>query len=122
MNIVIVDNDTAFLRSVELMLRAVGHRVHTFFDPETACGYIERGGRPDILLLDYLMPRLSGVELLERIRKFLSHDTRVILISGHTDLIQSLDLGAIGVTAFLPKPLDLQKLDEMLIQCRGPVI
>jgi len=96
------------------MLRADGHRVRTFDDPETACDYVEQGGPLDVLLLDYLMPRLSGVQLLERIRQHLPRDARVVLVSGHTDLVQSLDLKSMGIAAFLPKPLDLLKLDEVL--------
>jgi DNA-binding NtrC family response regulator len=118
MNVVIVDNDAAFLRSAELMLSADGHRVRTFVNPENACDYIEDGGQPDVLLLDYLMPRLSGVQVLDRIRPHLSREARVVLVSGHTDLVQSLDLKSLGIAAFLPKPLDLQKLDDLLGRCR----
>ena len=114
MEIVVVDNDRALLRSVEIMLSAGGHRVHAFQDPESACLYVEKGGSLDILLLDYVMPRLSGAEVLQRIREFLPARARVVLISGHTEMVESMDLKGLGVETFLPKPLDLQQLDAVL--------
>jgi DNA-binding NtrC family response regulator len=114
MEIVVLDNDRALLRSVEIMLNAGGHRVHVFQDPESACRYVEKGGSLDILLLDYVMPHLSGTEVLQRIRKFLPGHARVVLISGHTEMIESLDLDDLGIARFLPKPLDLEQLDAVI--------
>ncbi len=110
MNVVVVDNDTALLRSLQLSLSARGHAVRTFCDPFAACAFLEDGGTPDVLLLDYRMPGLNGVQTLHRVAGNLPAACRVILMSGHSDVVENLDLAALRTAAFVPKPLDLDRL------------
>jgi DNA-binding NtrC family response regulator len=114
MKVVIVDNDIALLRSLEILLSDRGHEVSLFRNPDTACSFIERAGPFDALILDYAMPGLDGAEVLRRIKGRLSEHCKVILMSGHTDLVEPLDLKAMGVSSFLPKPLDFDRLCKMV--------
>jgi two-component system, NarL family, nitrate/nitrite response regulator NarL len=99
-HLVIADDHTLFrdavrqLLSVEADVRVVGEAS----DGEEAA---ERCGRlkPDVLLLDVSMPRLSGIEALARIRT-LSPGTAVVLLTAHIDrpdLFEALLLGVRGV-------------------------
>jgi DNA-binding NtrC family response regulator len=110
MRVVLVDNDTTLLRSLEIVLSSRGHKVVSFDDPVSACGFIEKGGPLDILIVDYVMPDLDGKALMQRVGPHLPRSCRVILLSGHTDLVEPLDLASIGINAYLPKPLDLDQL------------
>jgi DNA-binding NtrC family response regulator len=114
MRVVVVDNDVALLRSLEILLCGRGHEVSSFHNPYDACSFIERSASFDALILDYAMPGLNGEEVLQQVRKRLSEDCKIILISGHTDLIEPLDLKAMGIAAFLPKPLDFDRLCKMV--------
>ena len=114
MNIVIVDNDKALLRSSEILLSAKGHRVIVFDNPLDACSFLEGAGKPDILIIDYLMPEITGEDVLKRVGKCLPRDCSIYLISGHTDLIEPLDIKGLGVNGFLPKPLDIDQLNRMV--------
>ncbi len=114
MKVVITDNDTALLKSLEIVLDAEGHEVRTFNDALVACRYLEGGGDLDVLIIDYLMPGMTGADLLNRVGRWRAFDFTVILISGHTDIIGLDHLEKTGVHHFLPKPLDLHQLCRLV--------
>ena len=119
MNLVIMDDDKALLRSLEILLVSRGHVVRSFHNPLEACSALQGGLPPDVLLLDFMMPELNAPEFLGRIGRQLPPTCKVILISGHTDLIEPLNLGAMGISAFLPKPLDFDRLCELVDEKTG---
>lgn len=114
MNIVLIENDVALLKTLELLLNNSGNQVRGFDDPMAACSFLEHCKDLDILIIDYMMPELTAPEVLERVRMHLLKAPRVILISGHTDIVATLDLEEMGIDAFLPKPLDLNLLFRLL--------
>jgi DNA-binding response OmpR family regulator len=114
MNIVLIENDVALLKTLELLLRNSGNQVRGFDDPMAACSFLVHCRDLDILIIDYMMPKLTAPEVLERVRRYLLKAPRVILISGHTDIVATLDLREMGIDAFLPKPLDLNLLFRLL--------
>lgn len=63
----------------------------------------------DAILMDIKMPKMDGVEALERI-KILSPDTPVIMISGHADIDTAVDTVKKGAFDFISKPPDLNRL------------
>ena len=114
MKVVIVDDDAVILRTLKILLSRQGHQVMTFGNPIEACSFLEQGEPLDVLILDYMMPLITGEALLRRIKSKLPQTCKVILISGHTDLVEPLDLDGLGVTAYLPKPLDFDKLSMLV--------
>ena len=118
MRVWVIDNDPALLRSLEILLMNQGYDVECFDDPLVASRTLERGAPPDVLVLDYVMPGLNGGELLARCRHRLPENCNVIVISGHTDQIETEELEKLGMSAFLPKPLDLERLDQILTRTK----
>ena len=114
MNVVVADNDLALLKSLGIVLRGEGYQVHTFSDPLEACCHLVDGRLLDVLILDYLMPVMTGTDLLCRVCQWREVDFTVILISGHTDIIGLDQLEESGVHHFLPKPLDLHQLCRLV--------
>ncbi len=114
MNIIVIDDDRAFLRSAEILLARRGNRVTTFSDTAAACLFFEQYVAVDVLILDYVLDELTGVEFLRFIRSHLPPSCKVILISGHTDRVEGLDLDEMGIVGFLPKPLDLESLCDLM--------
>lgn len=112
--VVVIDDDAAILRSLEILLTAEGHRVQSFRDGGAAGSFVDRAGCPDVLILDYVIPPLRGEQVLRSLRPRLSAECRVILISGHTDQIEPATIAAMGVDAFLPKPLDFERLKDLV--------
>ncbi len=114
MNVVVIEDDTALLRSLTVYLTGQGHQVRAFDDPIRACTSIADESPPDVLVIDYVLPNFTGKEVLERLKDFLPQSCKVIMISAYTDLVESNDLEASGVSAFLPKPFDLDRLKELV--------
>lgn len=114
MRIAVVDNDRALVRSLTLVLSNQGHEVAGFVDAETAAAQLGRTLHPDVLILDCVMPRLNGGDLLERVHARLPVHCRVFLISGHSDCLHEQRLDSFRLSARLPKPLDLNALSRLV--------
>jgi two-component system nitrogen regulation response regulator NtrX len=69
----------------------------------------------DMVFLDVLLPKLGGIEALERIRKELPH-TEIVMISGHANIDMAVRAVKLGAFDFLEKPLSL---DKVLTVCRN---
>ena len=110
MLVVIIDEDQYLLKSLEIILGQAGHIVETFHSAEAAVEWFERRPEVDVLVVDYQLKYTTAVELLERLKDRFYCGCRVILVSGYTEVVEHLDLGRMGVDAFLPKPLDLEQL------------
>ena len=66
--ILVVDDNSDFLNLVRRRLESTGYQVVTAQDGKEALRAMENS-RPDAVLLDIMMPRMSGLELLKKIRK-----------------------------------------------------
>lgn len=109
-SILVVDDDQRNIRLVESILKSNGYGVIHAYDGEEALRRVE-ADRPDLLLLDVMMPNLSGFEVCRRLRE--RHATRLLPIIMITalnaleDKVQGLDLGA---DDFLSKPINRTEL------------
>ena len=109
--IVIVDDEPTTMEVVQVFLEEAGY--HNFIlieDSSEAMGILEEQ-RPDLLLLDLIMPEVSGFDILNEVRQHpkLKHLPIIILTSSshNQDKLSALDLGA---TDFLAKPVDPSEL------------
>ena len=114
MRIVIVDNDVPFLRSLEIVLSARGHQVTCYDDPVVAEVALSDGPSPELLLIDYRMPRLSGIDLIRAVQPRLGAGCTVAMITGHAEELLAVDLAALGVARVLCKPVDLPGLQAWI--------
>nr|WP_315486489.1 response regulator [uncultured Undibacterium sp.] len=77
--------------------------------------------RPDLVLLDVMMPKLNGIEALAKIKQS-SHQPMVLMVSGAEDekiVTQALNLGASG---YIVKPFNTASVIETLNQARESFI
>ena len=111
-----MDDDRALLRSMEIVLRAEGHEVVSFDDPVDAHFFLHHNPPVDVLIVDYLMPGFTGEELLRLARGETGgvRAGKVIMITGHSEFARGLDMAALGVNELLVKPLDLDRLCEVV--------
>ncbi len=105
--ILVVDDDGDIRQSLEMLLRFEGFEVLTARDGEEAWARLqkEQGQPPAAVLTDLKMPKLDGLQLLERIQG-LDDPPPVVLISGHGDVATAVTAMQTGAANFLEKPLD----------------
>lgn len=74
---------------------------------------LARRERPDVILMDLRMPRMSGLEAIRQIRGF-DPDVPIIAFSAYTDKRTRSQALAAGATSFFVKPADYRKLYEQI--------
>lgn len=89
-----------------------GYDVQTFFDGEKILSEIQLR-RPDVIVLDINLPIKSGVTVLQESRK-LYPNLPVIIVSGQGKVTTALDVMKLGAYDYLPKPIDLERLELLL--------
>ena len=108
------DDDADILSLLAIRLERAGFRVAQASDGEQALS-LARALRPDVLVLDVMMPRLSGTEVLGALRSDASTAAiRVVLLSARAqqaDVDRGLDAGA---DAYLAKPFQAPELIEVV--------
>ena len=99
--ILVVDDELQIVRLVRAYLEEAGFRVVTASDGQEAL-YIARHEKPDLVVLDILMPRMDGLEFTRRIRR--ERNVPIIMLTARaeeTDRIVGLEL---GVDDYVTKP------------------
>ncbi|HEX5449391.1 MAG TPA: response regulator [Gaiellaceae bacterium] len=110
--VICADDDRDILSLVALRLERSGFDVATANDGEEALA-LARARRPVVVVLDVMMPRLDGVELVKTLRADADlGDVKIILLSARaqdTDVARGL---AVGADAYLVKPFKYTELAE----------
>lgn len=113
--IVIIDDEPINIRVVRRMLMLVGYeQFFTTTEPGAAMELI-RSSQPDVVLLDIMMPAISGLDILRMLREdddFV--DLPVIILTAATDRETKLEALRLGATEFLTKPVDSTELEARL--------
>ena len=106
--IIYVDDDIALLESVCELLTDDGYTVYQFSNGHDAFDKL-REEPVDVVLTDIKMPKITGIELLEKIRA-VDTETPVILTTGFADLNMAIDAVKKGAFEFIIKPFDIPYL------------
>jgi len=111
LNILLVDNDPAQLRTLSLYLESEGLSVCATTNPSEATELV-RGSNYDLLIADLMMPEMDGIELIKACRD-IQNKLPAILITGHNDKLEQYGKEVERLfRAVLPKPLDIDLLVE----------
>ncbi len=104
----VIDDDDAMRRSWAFLIEGEGWDVVTYSD---AIDFLSSNdfSRPGCLVLDVRMPRMSGLELQDKLRE-LNVDLPIIFISGHGDIDMAVMTMQDGAADFIQKPLDNERL------------
>lgn len=114
MKILVVDDEPVVAEVIAESIRGQGHDAVVAHNGQTALELIE-SALPDAVFLDLVMPGLSGVEVLARIRQ--RHPALpVIVFSGRATPEMVAEVERLGVTEVLEKPLALARLGDALGQ------
>lgn len=112
--VLIADDDAP----TRILLRAAvsqwGYEVTEAHDGEDAWNILQLPNGPQLMIVDWLMPRLDGIDLCRRIKDELKYRPYIILLtqlSGTTNIVKGLDAGA---NEFLSKPFNMAELQSRL--------
>lgn len=111
-SVLVVDDEPALREVLSLRIQDWGHNVRTAVDATDAERAL-RQERPDVVLSDVVLPEISGVELLRRLKQ---HDERlpVIMMTAHGNIDAAVEAMKAGARDFLTKPLDYRALRGLL--------
>ena len=70
--------------------------------------------KPDLILLDYNLPGLSGKEILKKMREELKLNTKVIMVTGFETEVVNNETKDLGIHDCVHKPLDLDELEKIV--------
>jgi DNA-binding response OmpR family regulator len=116
--ILVVDDVLSILKSVELALKDIGD-VHLLSKAEDVMEFL-RNNKADIILLDYLMPVLTGFDLIPIIRGSLNHkNTPVIILSSESNIQNVKEAISLGASDYILKPFNPDELKEKVAKHLG---
>jgi len=95
---------------IKRILERKGHRVEVFTEEEEALEYI-RTHLIEVAILDIRLKKMSGVEMLEELKKLSPH-TQVIMLTGYPTLETARQAQHLGAFDYCIKPIDKEELEE----------
>jgi DNA-binding NtrC family response regulator len=109
-----VDDDPNFLSALVEICEQSGFETTTAKSLEDARSKFSEA-IPDVVLMDLVLPDGSGFELLRDLEKA-GTSTEVVLITGHASVDSAVEALRLGVTDLLLKPIDVERLRQILLQ------
>ena len=106
--VLIVDDERSIRRTLRDILEFEKYKIEEAGDGMECLVKLKRG-KYDCIILDIKMPKMDGLEALERIQ-ILSPETPVIMISGHANIDTAVEAVKKGAFDFISKPPDLNRL------------
>ena len=119
-HILVADDEPHIGRIIKMKLEQGPFRVSLAYDGQEALDFVNGGDPLDLVLLDLMMPKLSGLDVLRRIReqeKFRSLPCIILTAGG--DAKHERDALELGATQFLTKPFSPKKLYALVARLTG---
>jgi len=110
-----VDDDSEMIQAVKLMLKLLGYETRPFNDARKAAKLLLAGECPDVLMLDINMPTVTGLDMLEFVRRRDEwKNLPVIMLSSEAADVQVDTAMELGADAYVFKPVTLDELEAAL--------
>ena len=107
-HILVIDDEKSIRNTLKDVLEYEKHNVDIAEDGPSGIDLFEKGVY-DLVLCDIKMPKMDGIEVLEKLFS-ISSDVQIIMISGHGNIETAVDAIKKGAYDFIEKPLDLNRL------------
>ncbi len=95
---------------IKKILERKGHNVVVFTEEEDAVEHV-KNNKVDLAILDIKLKKMSGVELLEELRK-IDPELKVIMLTGYPTMETAQESLRLGASEYLLKPIDIEELTE----------
>jgi two-component system, NtrC family, response regulator AtoC len=114
--ILVVDDEPSLLGYIRTLLEVSSYSVETASSGVEAVNRIQRGLKPDLVLLDMLMPGMDGIGTLEQLRA-INPGMKIVMLSCVSDSRRVAETIRLGAQDYLTKPFQKADLDAVLGQC-----
>ena len=111
-NLFIVDNCEVMLKTTSLKFKDQDFKVHTYSNPEEALNAMETT-LPEIILLDYFMPEMTGAEFMVKVSERLLQNPNwqvYLITSKDFDEEEQVSMLTLGITKVFKKPVNQEAL------------
>jgi DNA-binding response OmpR family regulator len=113
-NVLVVDDEKTVCNSCRKILTQKGYNVDVASSGEEAIGKAKGNGF-DVLIADWKMPQIDGIELARRIKKE-NPGIAVILITGYPSVETSIQAMRSGISDYVPKPFTPDELSDAMMR------
>ena len=113
--ILVIEDEKELADLVKIRLQEHGYEVETAYDGEEGLAKIF-SYEPDLIVLDLMLPKKGGLEVLKELRSSESsaRSNPVIILSALKDMTTIMDAEKLGATDYMMKPYDSQALLELI--------
>ncbi len=109
----IVDDDEEMTRAIQLMLQLIDCEATGYFNARSATQALLAGKRPDLMILDINMPEVSGLDLLEFLRRRAEwKNLPVIMLSTEAADVTVDKAMKLGADGYVTKPVTIEELER----------
>jgi DNA-binding response OmpR family regulator len=111
----LVDDDEEMLSALRLMLKLLDCETASFFNARSAAQAMLEGRRPDLMILDINMPEVTGLDLLEFMRRRADmNNLPVVMLSTESSDVMIDRARELGADAYVSKPVTLEELERAM--------
>ncbi|KQS80061.1 two-component system sensor histidine kinase/response regulator [Methylobacterium sp. Leaf361] len=115
--ILLVDDSPKILSSMSGILRSSGYETDQAADAETALAKVKAGLKPALVITDFHMPGMDGVQLIQELRKLApTRFTPMLVLTTESQQEKRDGARQAGATGWLVKPVQADKLLQVLTQ------
>ena len=112
-SVLVVDDVPSTLKAIEFAINA-SYKVYTLSNPESVMDFLKEK-KPNLILLDYLMPVLNGFDLIVMIKALPEYkDIPIIMLTSEGTLPQLNEAISLGASDFIVKPFKTSELNEKI--------
>jgi CheY-like chemotaxis protein len=112
--ILVADDSETILLLMRTRLEMAGYTVLTAADGQEVLDAVAGNGIPDLLLLDAMMPRKSGIDALRELRNG-GHDVPALIVSAHQNPGDADAPTDLAIDGYITKPIDFDQLLETIV-------
>lgn len=113
-NILVVDDDRDICDYMKVLLGASGYNVTTLSDPTLAADAVRQGAF-HVLIIDLMMPRMDGIQVIQSIRK-IDNDVAIIVFTGYPSLDTAVEALKLSVSDYIKKPFEPEELRQKVAE------
>ena len=110
--ILVLDDEELMTETIRKLLSKRGYSVEIFSNPITALNVMQRE-KFDIVLTDFKMPNIDGLEMIDRIRD-LRPEAKIILMTAYSSIPNAVEAMKRGASEYITKPFEWEELEEKI--------